>query len=236
MQIAQAVFAGTQNGTLDDSSSSSEDASILLLHRLLVVFPTCAASLSLCIYAVQQLRRIYTSTQKGGIRLPEDGVNSRRSGRIRLEDHSDREEDKVLDVWDIQDEEMEIDGYPIEEEAFWRKVCPLSIVVNLDSTDCNRCNGRPNSRRPPSFCSFLFPLLRIYSRLDSTSRYEANSTSPRVQQEKRSRRSHSLRLSMSTRFSYACHTCHKRQSRNIGARQSISRQYSSLPGSVNSSM
>jgi hypothetical protein len=76
------------------------------------------------------MRRQSKRNQEGAIRLPEDGIDNRRIGTIRLEDDPEHEH-KELDVWDIQDEEMEIDGYPIEEEAFWRKVRLTSIVMGF---------------------------------------------------------------------------------------------------------
>lgn len=124
MQTAQAIFANVKNGISDSPPSASEDPSISRIHQFLVVLPTCAASLSLGIYAVQQLRLLRAGKQEGIIRLPENGRLSRKPGAIRLNDDPEHEEDKALDVWDIQDEEMEIDGYPIKEQAFWRKVCP----------------------------------------------------------------------------------------------------------------
>jgi hypothetical protein len=130
MQSGQVHFANERNGLLDSDPSFSEDASISRIHQFLVVIPTCAASLSLCIYAAQLLRRHSQRNQEGAIRLPEDSVDNGRIGTIRLEDDTEHEH-KELDVWDIQDEEMEIDGYPIEEEAFWRKVRLTSIVMGF---------------------------------------------------------------------------------------------------------
>lgn len=130
MSTAQSIFAIESSGLLKTPSALPEDKSISRIHQFLIVFPTCAALLSLLIYSVQQLRRVRQYSKLGSIRLSKDGEpSSNRTGVIRLEEQDDTEEEKVKDVWDIRDEEMEIDGYPIEEEAFWRKVCPTDITV-----------------------------------------------------------------------------------------------------------
>lgn len=122
MTTAQSIFAVESSELIKTPANLPEDKSISRIHQFLIVFPTCAALLSLLIYSAQQLRRHRRHLNTGTIRLPEDGkATSDRTGAIRLEEE-DTEEEKVKDVWDIRDEEMEIDGYPIEEEAFWRKV------------------------------------------------------------------------------------------------------------------
>lgn len=52
----------------------------------------------------------------------EESANGNGNGRIRLEDEAAETEETIQDVWDIRDEELEIDGYPVEEDAFWKKV------------------------------------------------------------------------------------------------------------------
>lgn len=124
MTTVQSIFVSASVGLLKNPSNLPEDKSISRIHQFLIIFPTCTALLSLVIYSVQQLRRL-RQDKRGAIRLPVDRkASSNWTGVIRLEeDEDDVQEEKVTDVWDIRDEEMEIDGYPIEEEAFWRKVC-----------------------------------------------------------------------------------------------------------------
>jgi hypothetical protein len=124
MSTAQSMFVSASAGILKNPSNLPEDKSISRIHQFLIIFPTCTALLSLLIYTVQQLRRL-RQHKRGAIRLPINAkASSDRTGVIRLEDDEDDvQEEKVTDVWDIRDPEMEIDGYPIEEEAFWRKVC-----------------------------------------------------------------------------------------------------------------
>lgn len=236
MQNAQVIFANVKNGITDSPSTASEDPSISRIHQFLVVLPTCAVSLSLGIYAVQQLRQLRTRKQEGLIRLPENGRLSRKPGTIRLEDGPEHEEEKALDVWDIQDEEMEIDGYPIEEEAFWRKVCPLRYLQTLRHANHVCQITRRNSKKSRSYCSFYCPPLRISSHSDTTFRCEMNSTYLHIYHGKRCRRSPSRPRFMSTRFSCACFSCRKRRSPIIGPPRFTCPRSSSSHGSVNFSM
>lgn len=129
MTTAQSIFVSASQGLLKTPSDLPEDHSISRIHQFLIIFPTCTAALSLLIYSVQQLRRL-RQLKIGAIRLPVDGeVSSDRTGVIPLEEDDQAEKEKVKDVWDIRDHEMEIDGYPIEEEAFWRKVCHPSWTM-----------------------------------------------------------------------------------------------------------
>lgn len=124
MATSQSVFTTETNRLLNLAPSPPNDESTSRIHQFLVVFPTCAALLSLLIYSIQEFRWIRQATRSGAIRLSEDGeASSNSTGTIRLENEEDRGEEKIQDVWDIRDEEMEIDGYPLEEDAFWRKVC-----------------------------------------------------------------------------------------------------------------
>ncbi|KAJ9107494.1 hypothetical protein QFC21_000949 [Naganishia friedmannii] len=113
--------------TADAESSSHstrlpETESISRVHQFLIVFPACIAILSLLIYFAQQNRHVRQEPKQGRIRLPIDGEESvNGNGRIRLEEATETEE-KIQDVWDIRDEELESDGYPVEEDAFWRKM------------------------------------------------------------------------------------------------------------------
>jgi hypothetical protein len=134
MTTARSIFVSASAGLVKNPSNLPEDKSISRIHQFLIIFPTCTALLSLLIYSVQQLRPL-RQDKRGAIRLPVDRTaSSNRTGGIRLEeDEDDVQEEKVTDVWDIRDEEMEIDGYPIEEEAFWRKVCLTGFAGNQET-------------------------------------------------------------------------------------------------------
>ncbi|KAJ9123263.1 hypothetical protein QFC22_001460 [Naganishia vaughanmartiniae] len=124
MSISQ-VFL-TAYADVEASGSLSrlpESESISRIHQFLIVFPACIAIVSLFIYFVQQIRHTRQGPKHGRIRLPIDGEEiGNGNGRIRLQDEAAETEEKIQDVWDIRDEELEIDGYPVEEDAFWRKM------------------------------------------------------------------------------------------------------------------
>lgn len=112
------------------------------IHRLLTVLPTAGAALSFLLY-IPTLPKNPDQGQ-GKIALPDTSnghVNSNGKGKGKLtngngyrqiadgDDDEDEEEyydgfgsEKKRDPFELEDETIEVDGYPLNEEGFWRKV------------------------------------------------------------------------------------------------------------------
>ncbi len=105
------------------------DAVTVLRWTFLSAIPF-AALLSLVFYAAFAPR---SPEQEGTIKLGEGAsgyanghARTGRNGYARVSggdvDENNEEEDKKVDLFDLEDDEIMLDGHPIQEEAFWKKV------------------------------------------------------------------------------------------------------------------
>ncbi len=109
------------------------DSVSLLRWSFLISIPT-ATFLSFILYIFLAPRN---PNAEGKLKLPVH-ENGGRNGYVRVDGDGEEEEEKN-DPFDIVDEEVKLDGYPIEEDTFWRKVSWRA--VDLESFFGVRADG-----------------------------------------------------------------------------------------------
>lgn len=135
--MSQHVFiqlTAGNNGSDDLPSGGSRGGTVVIstqpfsplgpLHQIFLFLPVAVFLGSAGLYAWSALKR-----RNGRVKL----TGKEGDDRSRLDTEDVDAEEKPLDPFDVTDQELYIDGYPIDETGFWRRVRIFGI-----SEPCSR--------------------------------------------------------------------------------------------------